>query len=567
MRALSCYGERVISSRALRHGSMAALVLCFAVGFGLNSIKSNLAAYLVSAMRVLRPELWARDFVINTPQVHPFYARLGALLLHLDPSGWLIALSNVVAVCAGMWCVYRLLVATIERPDRDAFVAFAFVLMLAASSRTGSIGGSYVFSDTFQPSTLGSLALLAACHAFIRGSALRSGVWLALAGAVHLNYLVLALPVFGLAWLLSWHARTAASLFVMLLPALLVLAAFVPLLLASGGGPPAVTDEARRILQDVRNPHHYRVAAFASSFLPWAGFQLLGAAALWSRAASSQPACRRLLGLLCGFTSLIVPAALLSSVVLIRSVDSLFAWRVAPHANLLAQVAIGGAIAHAFSSPTFSIAQLGKAERLLGAGGLAALLLAALSGTLLPSSLLTLAFVALALSKPLWQSAATMLRLELLTAGVAACVIAPSLLRLDAESDLLGGRDRDLEALCGWVKANTPIDALLLTPPDEEGMRLACQRAIVVDWKLTPVVPADVLRWAKRMEDVTGRKPLQGSADLAGYAALDSRRLQQVHQAYGGDLLVVRRDAQFQSTVLPAFQHGRFRAYRLPLGQ
>jgi hypothetical protein len=507
--------------------------------------------------------------VINTPVIHPVFAKLAAALLYVDPSGWLIGLSNVAAVCAGMWCVYRLVVATVSR---EHFTAFSFVLIVAAASRTGSIGGSYFFSDTFQPSTLGSLALLAAAFFFVHGKALAGGIWLALAGAVHLNYLVLSLPVFGLAWLLSWRPRSLASLLAIVGPALPVLALFVPLLIASGSGPAAVASEARRILQDIRNPHHYQVASFAWSFLPWAGFQLLGAAALWSRAKEGEPVARRLLALLCSFTVLIVPAALLSSVVLIRWIDALFAWRVAPHANLLAQVAIGGALARAYSEPSFSVARLSTVQRLLGGLGLAALLLAVLAGTLVPASVLTLALVALALARPWWAGAAqaperTPPLLELALAATAACALLPTLAKLDSDSDLLGGKDRDLEALCGWVKASTPIDALLLTPPDEEGIRLACQRSIVADWKLTPVVPADILRWYERIELVTGRKPFRHEAELAGYATLDASRVHQVREAYGADFWVVRDDAEHPPQALPAYRHGRFQVYRLPLNQ
>lgn len=559
----------MISSRALRLWSLGVLVFGFALSFGLNGAKSNLAAYLVAAVRTLRPELWSRDFVINTPVIHPVFAKLAALLLYLDPSGWLIGLSNVAAVCAGMWCLYRLVVAT---APREHFSAFSFVLIVAAASRTGSIGGSYFFSDTFQPSTLGSLALLAATYSFVRGKALPAGIWLALAGAVHLNYLVLALPVFGLAWLLSWRPRSLGALLAIVGPALPVLALFVPLLVASGGGSAAVATEARRILQDVRNPHHYHVATFASSFLPWAGFQLLGAAALWARAKEGEPAARRLLALLCGFAVLIVPAALLSSVVLVRWIDALFAWRVAPHANLLAQVAIGGALARAYAEPSFSAPRLSRGQRLLGGLGLVALLLAVLAGALLPASVLTLALVALALARPWWPGAAQAPErvpplLELALALTAACALAPTLAKLDADSDLLGGKDRDLEALCGWVKASTPVDALLLTPPDEEGIRLACQRSIVADWKLTPVVPADVLHWYERIELITGRKPFRREAELSGYATLDAPRVHQVRAAYGADFWVVRDDAEHTPQVPPAYQHGRFRVYRLPLSQ
>jgi hypothetical protein len=141
--------------------------------------------YLLSSVRMLRPELWTRDWLAHTHHYHPLYAELGALMLRLDPTGWAIGLANVAAVGGGMSCVYRLLRLLLDAPQ--AFVGFMLVLTLAGVSSTDAVGGSYVFADIFQPSTLDSVGLLGACLAFVSGRWLLAGLCLAFAGAFHLN--------------------------------------------------------------------------------------------------------------------------------------------------------------------------------------------------------------------------------------------------------------------------------------------------------------------------------------------------------------------------------------------
>ncbi|HXK17201.1 MAG TPA: DUF6798 domain-containing protein [Polyangiaceae bacterium] len=562
-------------SRAARLAVMVSASACLGLGFGLNYGKSNQSLYLLDSVRKLHPELWTRDWLAHTQHYHPLYEKLGTLMLRLDPTGWAIALANVAAVGVGLWCVYRLLRSLLDEPE--AFVGFMLVLTLAAACSTDGVGGSYVFSDIFQPSTLGSVGLLGASLAFVSGRCLLAGLCLAFAGAFHLNYLLLGLCVFGVAWLASGKEQRFRRGLWLLGPSLPVLLWFLPILMASSGtGGPAVAEEARRLFQDVRAPHHYRVASFVVEFLPWLGFQLLGVAALWSAAKRGAAVERRLLGLLLGFIALISCAALLSSVVLVRAVDQLFAWRVSPHANLLAQVALVVFMIRAFGDATFSARRLSGSELVLGALGASCLALAAVLGTSREAALVGLGIVLLLLLGPRLRrlpgvTIPPSARLQCLIFGLlCALVFGASLgkvLHLGRRSDLLSGRDADVDALCGWLAKSTPKDALLLTPPSEEDIRFRCQRAIVVDWKSNPAMPDEVIAWAKRIEDVTGRHPLQREADLSGYESLDAARLEHLRARYGFDTLVLHRGSSLALALEPGqppdFSRGRFLAYRL----
>jgi hypothetical protein len=129
--------------------------------------------------------------------------------------------------------------------------------------------------------------------------------------------------------------------------------------------------------------------------------------------------------------------------------------------------------------------------------------------------------------------------------------------RLDLHSTLLTDDRQDELALYAWMRARTAKDALFLTPPDIAFARLIGERAIVVDWKSPPGLPAEVVVWFHRLEDVTGRPGLAGPEDLAGYARIDRARLDALRARYRFDFAVVRRAA---AASLPGYE----RAYENP---
>jgi len=438
-------------------------------------------------------------------------------------------------------------------------------------TRTLAPGGSYAFSELFLPSTLGTVGLLACAVAFVAGRPLVSGICLALAGLFHVNYLVLGLCVFGVAWLLSGRERLGIRALAGLGPAVLVLLGFLPFLLASAS--PGVSAEAQRIFQDVRSPHHYCVSIFAWDFSFWAGFQALGVAALLGPAQRGSVVHQRLLKLLVGWCGLVVLAALLSSVVVVRSVSQLFAWRICAEAELLAQVAFAAALLGMYCDGRKAFENFAQSETILGAIGLAALVLGSVvtgkwNTTLVVLSLCAVAFAIVrglprGLMGPPAQGGLPLARVTgaLLTTLVAVNVARFS--RLVHYSNLLSGGDKSTTELCDWVQAHTREDALLLTPPHEDELRFLCRRAIVVDWKTAPVMPAEILTWFERIQDVTGRRPFRTEADLAGYDKLDPARVALLRQRYGIDYVVVEHGHELDLGVRPAFSGARFAVYPL----
>lgn len=558
------------ASSGLSNALLAVLLLGFGLSFGLNYGTSNQAVYLLDSVRALHPNTWAHDwFVSQTHVYHPAYAALGAVLLRLSPSGYGIGFANVVCIALGMLAVYEL----IKRlaPPQEALPALLIVLLLASVTRTQAPGGTYAFSEIFQPSTLGSLGLIAAGLFFVSGRPLASGLCLAFAGVFHVNYLVLGLCVFGVAWLLSGRERLVPRALAGLGPALLVLVYFLPFLLVSAT--PGVSAEARRIYIEVRSPHHYCVPLFAWDFSFWIGFQLLGLAALFDQARLGVVFARRVLVLMIGTWVLVIPAALLSSVVVVRLVQQLMAWRVCPQANLLAHAGLATALVSVLRQGRTAARTFGRPARWLACAGIFALALGSIvtghwNATLVVLCLLLVAtLVALGLPALIGRLLPDGLSPRLLAAILLLTLLGANVWRfahLGRTSSLLSGADRGVGELCSWAREHTSEDALFLTPPQEEELRFRCGRAIVVDWKAEPAVPTELLEWYGRLEQVTGRIPFNREADTDGYQSLDAARVGELRARYGFDYVVVERGHELDLGVAPAFTGQRLVAYALP---
>jgi len=547
------------------------LLLSFGLGFGLNYARSNQVIYLLDSLKALHPTAWTRDWAINHHAYirHPTYAVLATWMLRLSPTGYAFGIANVLCIALGMLAIYRLLRLFTER--ERALPALCIVLLLASVTRTQAAGGGYAFSEYFQPSTLGSLGVIAAMVAFVAGRPLLSGLCFAFAAVFHVNYLLLGLCVFGGAVLLGGRARLIPRGLAQLGPALLVLIAYLPFLSASAA--PGLSADAQRIFLDIRSPHHYVVPTFAWNFSFWVGFQLLGTAALIGPARQGAVLQQRVLQLLISSWLLVVTGALLSSVVVVRFVQQLMAWRLCPQGDLLAQSALGLALVTVFCEGRSALSTFDRSARWLAGIGFSALVLGSLATghwnatVVVACLLLAAALVATGVFDKVSRSNPGTLSIGVVTVGLLLALVGANFRRfsrLSRDSNLLSGADPGVAELCEWAGRHTPEAALFLTPPREEELRLRCGRAIVVDWKTCPVVPADVFEWYDRLEKVTGRKPFLREDDLDGYQSLDAARVSALRERYDFDYVVVERGHELALGVAPAFSGLRFVAYALP---
>lgn len=106
---------------------------------------------------------------------------------------------------------------------RYKLIAFFLVLFLIVLESTKSVAGSYIFSDILQPSSFGSAFTLMGFWYFFRGKYLLSGLSIAFAGYMHINFLILGFIYLGLAHLFMGKQDLLKRSLLQFLPMLVVL--------------------------------------------------------------------------------------------------------------------------------------------------------------------------------------------------------------------------------------------------------------------------------------------------------------------------------------------------------
>lgn len=518
----------------------------FGLGFGFNYGVDNQVVYLLGSLRMLDSRLFANDWLVaHTTQYHPAFHFLGALLLAIDRRGWAIATGAVLAAAAGAAFCY-LLVRKVARPGH-ALAAFLLLLTFFTLTRTHSVQVSYAFDYILQPSTLGSLGLVAAIAFFVAGRWLASGISLAAGALFHANYAILGVGVFVLAHLLLGFSTLKARALRQFAPSALPLLLLAPAVIKTMGH---ASPAARTLFFNMRAPHHYVVIGHEKDFLPLIGFTLLGIAGapLLSRRGGTG---QRLLVIACALAGGMWLLGVLS-IVGWGTATQLFPWRLAPFVEIAFQAIIAVGVVRAIAEPTAS-RRLTPASLAAGVTGLAVLFLAFPKKD--PWPLVLLGIVSLLVvaqlverararwrlggaSIPRWASAVAALAISLLAFGT---VTRERLDKLKSESNLLRGADAMDAELYRFMRSDTPVGSVFLTPPNVEGMRYQGQRAIVVDWKASPIVPSEFMLWMDRLRDVTGNAAFRGAGDLKGYDTIDARRLEFLREKYRIDYAVVRR--------------------------
>jgi hypothetical protein len=537
--------------------------LLLALRFGFNFGIGNHNTYLCHALQQVHPELLARDWLVSTQDFHPIFTQLAALLLRLDGSGWLFAVMNVL--CITMSAIVVFLIVREVAGERLAVPAYLLVVALMGVGSTYSASGSYLFSMTFQPSTLAATGYLLAVLWFLRRKVVASGLALAVAGAFHVNFAVLAFPLFALAHVFSGRGGWLRRSVVQLAPVCLTLAALSPLLLSQSQSP--YLDQARFIYQQVLSPQHYLPRTFWTEFVVFFAWCGLGVVAGWGLF-SDTPSARRLRALWLSSLLLVTVATLLTTVVFLPAVSQLYVWRLAPFAVLFSQI-LGavGLVRHLSSEDS----RLPAARRTLVLVLCAVLIWLTFryhygEFRFLQYGLL----IALALIfylRPLVLRISPLRERSLTAVTVAGVWLAAALVpaaSLASRSNLISGLPAAEAELYQWA-ATAPESAVFLIPPQLENFRFNARRAVVVDFKSTPVDPGQLLEWYHRLGAVCGDSGVGGfQASVSGWAQLDSARLTALAESYPFDYVVVLADQTFTgaSGYTPAFANRAFRAYR-----
>ena len=518
----------------------AVAALVFALSFGFNYGTGNQNTYLLGGLRLAHPELLTHDWLASqTTDYHYFFAYPVALLMQLDPSGWSFAAANVIMLTAGALIIFLLTGALAARSERVG--VFLLVMLVCILTRTASAGGSYIYDNVFQPSTIGSTGLLLACYFFLRGRYLCSGLALAVGGLFHANYLLLGFPLFLVAHLFVSRERLVFRMAQQFVAPLVALAVWSPTLLSVVGG--SGSAEGLDILLTFRAPHHYVPTSYWPEFLP-----LLAWLLVWTLAMPKKQVFARRLppgtALIASLVVLVGVATILTTVVYVPRVAQLYVWRLCPFLMLLLQIQVLGAVTRELAAGQHDDPAMASKLQRIVVGGLAGILAvfyacyAQTARAALVAAVLLLALAGVLFAcfvRERWARGAG--RLSIALPLLMFTLVGALMLSGTAErSNLLRAPDKLDQTLYAWART-TDVDAVFMVPLDMEDFRLQAQRAIVVDMKSTPFEPSELEEWYSRVEALSG-----GSGEASGYGALSAVQLQTLAARYSVSYVVLEQD-------------------------
>jgi hypothetical protein len=93
---------------------------------------------------------------------------------------------------------------------------------------------------------------------------------------------------------------------------------------------------------------------------------------------------------------------------------------------------------------------------------------------------------------------------------------------------------RDWIAVCRWIDAETPTDAIFLTPQGQQTFKWFANRAEVVSVKDIPQDARGIVQWQRRKNDV-----FAWPVNRFGYAALPDEQLVALARRYGATYVIV----------------------------
>lgn len=534
---------------AFKHALVLLLAVAVGLSFGLCYGLANHNTYLLYPLRELDPAFLRYDWLAaQTTAYHRNFALLIELLALLGPAPWTVAGANVALVAALMLTIYGFLN---RHYRRDALVAILLLMCFVLLEKTYSVASSHILTSILEPSSVAASAVVIGLLLLLAERYFWSGVLVAIGGFFHTNFLLLDFVFFGLVHLALGRAGIARRLCLTLGPSVAVLLFEFPALYAMAIDP--LGEEARHIFQFIRSPHHYVPRNYLADFIPFAGWHLLAMSCLALKSSEARIA-SRLAKVYAVFLGLVMTAAALTTLVYVPFVSQLFFWRMAPFSVLLAQLVIITRIAPYFSASAERETTKGfNGQWLLAAAGGGLLLihhgskvqptkvgLLQVDPTYVVIAIVTLfAYVLLAHGKT--RRYLAMIPPATVPLGLVVVGLAFSAAPAYKASNVLHGLSALKQELVQWAQSTAP-DAQFLIPPSFKTFRLHAARAVVVDWKSTPIKPAELIEWYRRLGRVSGDPKVRGLIEAeAGYQRMDQSRLASLAREFEIDYAVFKQ--------------------------
>ncbi|MGC9352093.1 MAG: DUF6798 domain-containing protein, partial [Sulfurovum sp.] len=330
-----------------------------------------------------------------------------------------------------------------------------------------------------------------------------------------------------------------------LTPLIIPLTLLLPLILKTSTSPNA--EAAQLLFLKIRSPHHYDPLYFRKEYIPFIGWLLIAVPFLWQHVPFDYRKKHAISFMLSVFT-IICFATLCTTVVFIPAVAQLYVWRLAPYLMLFAQMTLCAAAVKLILNPE-------EMKKLSKIGGIIVL-----SGVLLLNrytfyylenqwySAMLLGVVVIIFILRRYDLLNRFDRFTRKKRFVTSCVIIfilclsfPLKYALD-HSNLIHGFPEEEASLYTWAR-KTPSDAVFLIPLNMRNFRLNARRAIIVDWKSTPLVPDELMEWYHRIQIVSGIDNVTNEIQaLKGYSQIDEKRLDEIKKVYPFDYAVFKKD-------------------------
>jgi hypothetical protein len=551
-------------------------ILATAIERGLNYKYSNQNTYLADGLVKVDPSFIPGDwFAYFTLHYHDNFSNV---LLLLDRLGLPLDIGSVMVVVLLriliLWAIYKTIYLV---TPKFAIEVFVILLCIIVGYGTSSVGGSSMISSALQPSVFGAAFSFTGIVFFLRGNYLASGLCLAFGGYMHTNYLILGFVYLGLSHLFLGTSSLMKRLLLQFVPMIVALAPKVPFLLD------LMTSENSKIgshiFMYIRSPHHYLPSEYPWDFVLFAGWTILGVVGLRTVNLESDLK-KRLTGLYCSLLGMIVIASLLTTIVFIPTVSRLFFWRMAPFCDTLSQILFTAAmVSHAFGERRIPT----KDPKVVASIFLGFCLILGWTiavgwdfenDTIIENlTLFGFAFIAVMLffRDTLWKRflhrSFGNRRVSLFCGGMLLIFLSDSFINsFHNNSNLLKNDLGKAEAeLYEWTKT-TEKGTRFVVPLWLANFRLRGERAIIVDWKSTPVDPDGLVEWYRRVQDVSGVEGLDSSdAAYAGYLKMDEDRLRYLVDVYDIDYAVLQVGMELPSNTFPlVFQNEKFAVLELP---
>lgn len=526
------------------------LILATSIVFGLSYGSSNHNTYLIHGLTQINHDFLSGDwFAHGTQHYHEKFSNILLFVNYINlPLDLTLTAIDVFLRIIALIAVYKIIYLI---SDKYAFISFTIVLVLVVVEKTTSVAGSYIFASMLQPSSFGSAFSIIGLLFFLRGKFFITGLSIALAGYMHTNFLLLGFVYLGIAHLFLGTKGIIKRSVIQFFPMLIILALELPFLLSM------LTAENGKmgtyIFQFIRSPHHYVPSHFLYDFLLFIGWSIVGGTSLLLINIEDNLK-KRLVGLYSALLIIIAISTLLTTIVFIPTVSKLFFWRMAPFSVLLSQILlVTAAVNQAFldkKGPTVNLLIIGLLLLLgylfifrwyLYQYDLTSGKTLLVTGVMSVCSVLFLRNFIILKIKPI------VLDISVIAAACFGMLLLTLIYQYNdtfyRSSNLLNGFPGKAQTeLYQWVRKTKKLDTFLI-PPNMENFRLHGERAVVVDWKSTPIDPSGLIEWYKRIQDITALEDIKSHKDaMNAYYLMNKDRLTYLKKKYGINYAVLYRD-------------------------